>query len=201
MGMQPEMKIKDGRTLDGQKYRSRPALANQLRLFAWSPNRLRPVRTTWDERGAAREHRGLPARITENPLARGADEPLRVGYPATRGLGCGALSLGRTKHPVGIRWRGETVGVNLGGEVAGRGLVVGGGDVVGTEGGDKAVRRTVVPVQRAGVHGGESKLTGSQAVFISARFHFPELQHRVQQNNKSVVDSISPPFCEASHPL
>ena len=29
---------------------------------------------------------------------------------------------------------------------------------------------------------GEGKLTNSQTVFISARFHFPELQHGVQQN-------------------
>ena len=72
--------------------------------------------------------------------------------------------------------------------------MVGLGEVVRTEGGDKAVRRTVVPVCRASVHGGEGKSTNSQTVFISARFHFPELQHRVQQNNKSVGRFDFTPF-------
>ena len=75
------------------------------------------------------------------------------------------------------------------------------GDVMRTEGRNEVVGRTVIPV-RAGVHRGEGKLANSQTVFISARFHFPEMQHRVQQNKpKSVGHSDSPPFCEASHPL
>ena len=72
---------------------------------------------------------------------------------------------------------------NLAWEVARRGLVEGWSGVLGNERVWGAAGWAVVPVQ-VSVHGGEGKLTltNSQAVFISARFHFPELQHGVQQN-------------------
>ena len=113
------------------------------------------------------------------------------------GLGRGALDLWGAKELLGVCGWGE-MGLIL--EVARGGLVVGRGDVMGPEGRCGAVGRAVVPVQ-VGVHGRESKWANSQAVFISVRFHFPELQHRVQQNKpKSVIHSLSAKLAIPSNP-
>ena len=68
----------------------------------------------------------------------------------------------------------EVVGVCLILEIAWWVLTVGRGDIMGSEGVGGAVGWAVVPV-RVSVHGGEGKVMNSQTVFISARFHFPEL--------------------------
>jgi hypothetical protein len=140
---------------------------------------------TWDEREAARKHWCFPAGVAKHPLARGSKEPLRVRHPTTRRLGRRTLYLLRTKQLLRVCRRGKSVGIDLTWEVGGC-LMVGWGDVTRTQGRDMAVGRAVVPV-RVSVHGGESELTNSPTVFIPAQIHFPELQHRVQQNKPKFV--------------
>ena len=73
---------------------------------------------------------------------------------------------------LGARWLDEVVGMNLALEIACWVLTVGRGHIIERIGGD--VGWAAVPV-RVSVHEGEGKVTNGQTVFISARFHFPEL--------------------------
>ena len=152
-------------------YPLRPVLGNLLCLFVWSPNRLRLVSTMWDKIKVAREHRGPPCRVTTDPLARSAKEPLWVRHSTTREV---RRWTRRTRWFLEACGLGVVVGVGLVRDVAWWGLTVGWRDVVWNEGIGGAVGLAVMPV-RVSVHGGEGKLTKSQTVFISARFHFPEL--------------------------